>query len=252
MPRYGCRVCGKALPKVSAAQAMRVQCANPACGAMNVVPADPPAAARDAQTIGVTEEAAPAMIARVRRRRVPWIVQALLGLLVAAGVALLIPPVRNAAYERYQAYRARHANPPRPADEQPTGPTEAQKQEARTLAVGIKPDIGVPKLIEYLRHEDAGVRSAAAKALAKLGPDAKDAVPALTVEVSHDYSTARADAANALAAIGPDAKSAVPQLIIMSQDFVRKDRDAAVNALEKIAPDDPQAQDAVAKARERK
>lgn len=306
MPRYGCRKCGRALPKVLAAEAARVQCVNPACGAMNLVPADP-AAAREARAAGGSVESSPVLVAQVRPRRVGTAFQVLLGLVFVIVVLMLIPPVRNAAYARYLSYRLSHTdnraaaqsycerldslghaaapaapvvwrqrekqfadgqhldelylarvlkdiNPSylkevRPVDEQPTGPTDAQKQQSKSLAAAISPSMGVDKLIGYLKHEDAGVRTAAARALGSMGPDAKAAVPALTEEAGHDYSTARADAAKALGAMGADAKEAIPTLVTMSQDFVQRDRHAALDAMEKIAPDDPRVKEAIARDR---
>jgi len=289
------------LPKVAAGQATRVQCINPRCGAMNLVPGE-----EDAAAVGPAG-ASPQAVAAVRPRRVGVALQILLGLLFVIAILALIPPVRNAAYARFLAYRLartddrsaaqrycdrldalgaaaapaapavwherqkqfpdgshldelylahvlKDINPAylkqvRPVDDSPAGPTDAQKQQIRLLAAQINPSMGVPTLIGYLKHEDAGVRAAAARALGSMGAEAKAAVPALIEEASHDYSTARADAAKALGEIGPDAKDAIPTLVTMSDDYVQKDRQAALAALEKIAPDDPRVKNALERAR---
>ena len=58
------------------------------------------------------------------------------------------------------------------------------------------------RLIRKLEDEHYTVRTSAAKALANIGPAAKDAVPALTKALEDEDVTVRSTAANALAKIG--------------------------------------------------
>jgi HEAT repeat protein len=71
----------------------------------------------------------------------------------------------------------------------------------------------VPALVGALTDPEVNVRIQAARALARLGPPAKDAVPALTKALDDPDIGVRQNAARALGQIGPDAKEAVPELI---------------------------------------
>src|SRR5215510_2655829 len=61
-------------------------------------------------------------------------------------------------------------------------------------------------LIKQLRSQDASVRSSAASALWKIGPEAKEAVPALITALKDQDANVRISAASALGRIGPGAK----------------------------------------------
>ncbi len=83
----------------------------------------------------------------------------------------------------------------------------------------------VPVLVEAMKSEDAGVADAAASYLGLLGRRAKGAVPALakilTREVEEEAGSGhypQTSAAKALRRIGPDAKSAIPALIRALRD----------------------------------
>jgi HEAT repeat protein len=71
---------------------------------------------------------------------------------------------------------------------------------------------GVPVLIEALSGEDPDLRLNAVVALAKMGPDAREAVGALAKALHGRDAAVRAHAAEALYRVGPEAKSAVPSL----------------------------------------
>jgi HEAT repeat protein len=58
-------------------------------------------------------------------------------------------------------------------------------------------------LIEALSDKDALVRMRAARALGRMGPDAKEAIPALLEAVNHPEPPVRQAAAEALREIGP-------------------------------------------------
>jgi hypothetical protein len=70
----------------------------------------------------------------------------------------------------------------------------------------------VSQWIEALKDKDKGTRIAAAFALGKIGPAAKDAVPALIEALKDKDRDVRSTAAQALSGIGPAAKAAVPAL----------------------------------------
>jgi HEAT repeat protein len=56
----------------------------------------------------------------------------------------------------------------------------------------------VPALIEVLTHDENDLRGAAAKALAKLGPEAREAIPALTSAAQEEDAWVSTTAAYAL------------------------------------------------------
>jgi HEAT repeat protein len=72
----------------------------------------------------------------------------------------------------------------------------------------------VPELVEQLKSPDCAIRVNALCALARLGPDSKEAVPALIQALEEDKDwVVRVAAITALGEIGDDAKEAVPVLI---------------------------------------
>jgi hypothetical protein len=74
-------------------------------------------------------------------------------------------------------------------------------------------EAAVPALVGALSDPDPKVRLQAARALARIGPPAKDAVAALTRALDDSDVAVRANAARALGQIGPEARNAVPELI---------------------------------------
>jgi HEAT repeat protein len=68
------------------------------------------------------------------------------------------------------------------------------------------------ELAEMLRSEDPAVQVQGAYGLARLGPEAREALPALAAALKAPDVRVRQNAAAALAAIGPQAAGAVPAL----------------------------------------
>jgi HEAT repeat protein len=80
-------------------------------------------------------------------------------------------------------------------------------------------------------------RCSAARALAAMGPKAKEAVPALVQALSDPEPLVRDAAAAALGSIGAAATEAVPALIEALEDWNGFVRQAAAKALKMIDPD---------------
>jgi len=99
----------------------------------------------------------------------------------------------------------------------------------------------IPVLIEALKNEDDSdeeVISEAAKALGKIGPEAKDAVPALINVLNYEYGNVKQYAAEALGNIGSEVKGTIPALIkVLKNEYEDSDvRKSAARALGKIGP----------------
>jgi HEAT repeat protein len=98
----------------------------------------------------------------------------------------------------------------------PPGAPPSMGASPRLIAIvgGIGPPAkaAIPCLLKALRHEDAGVREAAAQALARIGQQPNEVVPALRRCLRDEDQLVRRRAANALGAFGPAAKSALPDL----------------------------------------
>jgi HEAT repeat protein len=98
----------------------------------------------------------------------------------------------------------------------PPGVTLAMGTTPRFVALigGIGPPAkaAIPRLLDALRHEEAGVREAAAWALARIGQQPKEVVPALRRCLRDEDKQVRRRAANALGAFGPAARPALPDL----------------------------------------
>ena len=94
-------------------------------------------------------------------------------------------------------------------------PTFEQRSEQQVAAEALS-QIGPPavhELREALQNRDPRVRREAAGVLARMGPEAKDAVPDLTRLLDDEDEATRKMAARALGRIGPDAAAAVPALM---------------------------------------
>ena len=94
--------------------------------------------------------------------------------------------------------------------------------------------LGVPTLIEALRHEDVSVREWAAIAVRDIGPSAVEAVPALMAALEDTTSGIRDWAAMALGSVGPAAKAALPALLVALRDsntFLRAAAAGAIGAM---------------------
>jgi hypothetical protein len=94
-------------------------------------------------------------------------------------------------------------------------PTFEQRSEQQVAAEALS-QIGPPavkELREALRNREPRVRREAAGVLARMGPEAKDAVPDLTRLLDDEDEATRKMAARALGRIGPEAGAAVPALM---------------------------------------
>jgi HEAT repeat protein len=101
----------------------------------------------------------------------------------------------------------------------------------------------VPALIDALEHDDA--RPKAAAILARIGPEAGDAVPALVEAVEEGDDDGRREALFALAAIGPAASKAVPAMVAALDDPNMNVRYSAAYALGRMGPVAKQAKTAL-------
>jgi HEAT repeat protein len=113
--------------------------------------------------------------------------------------------------------------------------SEAARHAAAVLArLGT---VAVPALAEALADEDRDTRQvAAARALARLGPDAAGAVAALDRALRSEHTHVRQATAEALAEVGPAAESAVPALAEALADWSPAVRLAAAAALGRVGP----------------
>ncbi len=103
--------------------------------------------------------------------------------------------------------------------------------------MGPQGKVAVPLVIEKLKDEDRMVRSGAAGVLAEIAePELKSAVPALTKALDDEYVFVRTRSAKALGRIGPDAKVAVTALI-----ETLTDRTTAVSSIRALVQIDAQA-----------
>jgi RNA polymerase sigma factor (sigma-70 family) len=80
-------------------------------------------------------------------------------------------------------------------------------------SIGPDAKAAVPLLIDWVKEEDARVRSEVILALGNIGPGAKAAVPVLIEALKDQDVDIRDRAVGALGAIGPEAKSAIPALV---------------------------------------
>jgi len=85
-----------------------------------------------------------------------------------------------------------------------------------------------------LEYHDGDVRSTAAEALGKIGPDAVPAVPSLMTALKDQEAFVQIAAAEALGQIGPTAAQAVPSLMTALKDKDVSVQSAAAKALGKI------------------
>ena len=94
----------------------------------------------------------------------------------------------------------------------------------------------VPALLEMLADPDPALRSDAARAIARIGSDARDAVPQLTAALGDPDVNVRRYAARALGSIGPSAEEAVPALIdVLRQDVKQVEAAGRKAAAENVA-----------------
>ncbi|MES1213802.1 MAG: HEAT repeat domain-containing protein [Singulisphaera sp.] len=95
-------------------------------------------------------------------------------------------------------------------------------KETAVDALGRIGNNAVPTLITTLNDANPRVRAEAARALARIGPEAKEAVPALIARLEDPDEEVRQAAARALGQVGPAAAPAVPALISLIDDASRR------------------------------
>jgi HEAT repeat protein len=83
----------------------------------------------------------------------------------------------------------------------------------------------IPPLIQALNGEEPSLRAGAAKALAGMGPAAKESIPALVSNLKHWDNDVQRETVDALALIGPEAKAPVIQSLSAKE---ARERSAAV------------------------
>ncbi len=108
-----------------------------------------------------------------------------------------------------------------------------------TLArLGKRAKVAIPELTQLLKHSEADVKIAAARALGQLGPDAAEAVLKLSDALRDNKSwwNVQVAIANALAKIGPAAAPAAQELAELLLDKDSEVGKAALAALKKIGP----------------
>ena len=124
------------------------------------------------------------------------------------------------------------------------------RRRATFALAWLSPEKGTPALLKLLETEieinsirpdeekDPGTICSIARALGKIGPEAKDAIPAmidLLVRYGEDSSVVQS-AAIALGGIGPAAKDSVPILLKLLEggEFIGRTKERIETALQKI------------------
>ena len=113
---------------------------------------------------------------------------------------------------------------------------------ARALGrIGSQAKVAVPELILAASDVDPAVQVEVLSALAAIGPDAAEAVPVALQHVDSPNQEIRGTAVYLLGRIGPAAKAAVPVLRQMLTSRAEFDRILAAWGLVNITPEDPEA-----------
>jgi HEAT repeat protein len=116
---------------------------------------------------------------------------------------------------------------------------DLKRDAAKKVAkMGAEAKEAIPTLIAAMSDSDPGVKEQVAAALDAMGPDAKDAAPVLVEFLQNKaYDSIRGRAAMALGDIGPSAASiSVPALIAVLDDPERGVASSAARALADIGP----------------
>lgn len=113
----------------------------------------------------------------------------------------------------------------RPADQRIMGGVrDLEMTEVTIDALGRIGDPAVPALISALHDlKDRALRVAAARALARIGPPAQEAVPDLITALEDDDEDLRKAAVHALGQIGNAASAAVPKLMDELKEALAKE-----------------------------
>jgi hypothetical protein len=114
-------------------------------------------------------------------------------------------------------------------------------------ALGELGEAGVEPLRLHLEDDQAKLHSAAATALGKIGPKAKDAVAALIKTLKNADQVGRTEAARALGRIGISDDAVVAALIVATDDEFFETRRQATGALVRLKAQGEAAHDAVRK-----
>jgi HEAT repeat protein len=123
---------------------------------------------------------------------------------------------------RQQIDRLRTANP------------TARLEASASLAAMGRRAAAATALTEALQDMDCRVRAAAALALGRIGPEAREAVPVLIPALQDESEAVRRAAAEALGNLEAAASAAMPALRLALRDRDRGVRKEVVTAVEKI------------------
>ena len=96
-------------------------------------------------------------------------------------------------------------------------------------------------LAKALSSPDQTIARDAARALAQIGPHAKDATDSLRKALGHESAEVRENAAMALEYIGPEAKGAVPELLVAMKDPKSNVRGEAIRAMARVGRESKEA-----------
>ena len=99
------------------------------------------------------------------------------------------------------------------------------------IIAALPPGVTVATLADGLQRGGAFERAHAARALARFGPQAADAVPALVRALDDPSPVVRSAAIVALGSIGTQAKAAIPALSAVRGDSLRAMAQAAIREI---------------------
>ena len=152
--------------------------------------------------------------------------------LVATFAAVIIASLTGCGKEPQRQPNAERAVTPRPAQPQPKPQPRVIVSRQHPTAAGMPPVVdwgmretafdalarmgrpALPALVRALHsQDDTNLRMQASWALARMGPDARDAVGDLIAALKDPNPTVRRNAVRALGQIGPEAGKAAPQLL---------------------------------------
>lgn len=110
----------------------------------------------------------------------------------------------------------------------------ARREAVQALgAIGVE---SVPALVAALNDASADIRTAAADALGRVGPEAKAALPALTATLKDPEKAVRQHAAFALGVVDPEDAAVLPALVELLKDSDLEVRRHAALSLGRLGP----------------